>query len=95
MGKTKRHNPYARELEKPQYRGRYIKDKRKVLLEKLNNEASTEDLEDWRASLRDTGTPGSEGPEGGRPVGPARPDREQDTPKGGDVSREGSGGSST
>ena len=41
MGRTRRRNPGARELEKPQYRGRRIKDKRQQKLEELNRP------EDW------------------------------------------------
>lgn len=38
MGKTRRRDPMARELSKPQYRQRKKKDKRKARLEELMNE---------------------------------------------------------
>ena len=41
MGKTRRRNPMAREVAKPNYRQRRVKDKRKQKLEELNNP------EDW------------------------------------------------
>lgn len=46
MGKTIRRNPYARDLEKKQYRGRIVRDKRKETLEKLNAKDAEEGT-DW------------------------------------------------
>lgn len=85
MGKTKRRNPYdavdgsskkrnlyAQDLGTPKYRQRVRRDKRKEVLEKLNE--SPEDFEDWELDVQRTNRARGEGRKGSRAVGSAQSD---------------------